>query len=941
MPEPSPPAPSALLPIERTPPRPSTPRPSAPNLPPPPSAWDRLARRWQGRTRYALALAALAATAAATAAYHAPQTAHRAAATLRFLPPAEPASTDAFDRAVQAELGALQDALAAATPDQADQTGALASLAQQLGFAPEPTADAALATPGAITLAVTRTNADDAQQFAATALARYQKASPRTAALAALAEYKQQRDHVAELEDDRARQRDYLRRFQAARADDPPADRHRRALARAQLLADRAQALADAGPALEARAAALTPDHPDAPAALRAVAQDDPALAARLRDLGRIDQDLAALPTLSRPADDASQAPSPFDKPLNTPLAAPLRSALQHAADQAHALVQAQRDALTAERNALHRNLAEPLRAARHVDPTLLGSPEGQHIWIAADALARLEAGWRAQADELRTQARDAAQDLDRIAADRADIDRASAQLARARFRLEQTPAPAPALQPAGAAPAPALTTREPNRAGFAAAAAAIAFLATLALGLTALACDDRIRRAREDDFARRAAPLLGRVPQLDPQTPRARGLGAGAVHEARAMIEAASQAAGAQSIAILGVGQEAGATSLAVGVAVSLAGADRSVLLLDVAGLHQQDNHEPASDSVDNAMQRLHVLDADELGLYQAPGAKRTGLPGVLDGEPLQDCTFQTRLQNLDLLASVTAQPGDAPRLSAKRLARILDQAQQDHGLVLIDAGSSSHGIGPLAAAAAAHAVVLVVKRGASQTRVDRDLAKLRLAGANVLGVVFNRANPKHVDAQPAPASNAVANHEDAARGSGIFASAMADRRSLRPFHDQALLDELDQPAPTAVTPPAAPSPVTQAAQPAPAAASPTPAELGANQALLDSIESTRQEAKRLQQQILDDLASRRAQTQPPPVPSEPLAPPPTVPDLHPHEPEPQHLGPVFDTHAPHVDPSAHNRPPEDLDHVLDPWVDRVIQDAAERLEPHEPPRD
>ncbi|MEM7681838.1 MAG: hypothetical protein AAF288_07770 [Planctomycetota bacterium] len=1012
-------------------PAPAQPSPVTPPGWTPPTLWARLCRRWTGRTRYALAGAAVVGVAQALAGYFAPADLHQARASLRFLPLTGPASpggspdrpTSDIDAAIQAQHQTLREAL---PPEQsARQANPFARLAARLGayldLAPAPNATALRPTPTSLELRIRARTPEAAIDQARATLARYTAADPLARAHALAQAAQDRREAVSALEAEFDQQTAHLANLRspgsssapgsspASASPSDPARAQQQARARIDVLTQRLRDLRDARPAL--RAAALHPDHPEAPSALRALAVQDPSVQ---RALDQHRRAAAALEAFSKsaapmtPREPGSVSPVSSNRPSRAAAPAPARllaelfpSYSQELQQQAVRVRAALSDALAAQQAEFqaeldtHRSALDAvLSKARRVDPALMGAPQGPAVWVAAGELDALADRWSAERSALQAEAARHARAAAELARAGADAQRTAERLAEARFRLEQAPVPAVALRAADPAPAIVVSVIEPDRVAFAAVLFLAGFGATFALGLLGLACDDRIRRARENDFARRAAPLLGQLPQLDEDQPETRRLGAGAVHEARAMIEAASQAQGARSIAILGVGPEAGATSLSVGVAVSLAAAGRTVLLVDVAGLSTG----PDTDSVDDAMQRLHVIEQDELDLYHAGGAQRTGLPGVLDGKPLAHCRFETRLHNLAVLASVTQQPGDAARLSAQRLGQVLQQAEHDHSLVLIDAGTSSHGVGPLAAASAADAAVLVVKRGATQARVDQTLAKLRVAGANILGVVFNRAQAKHVHAEPADVQDAVATGQDAARGSGIFASAMADRRSLKPFPDDSLLDELDFPRTTeqsdrASFRPEVP-PVDLSPVPVAAAAAVPPGDAGESRSdaafaasdpadpappTPDAAESARREAQRLQREVFQELAERRAasdgQKRPasPPIPALVEADPPAdaerdpdphaeldldhppAPDHHlqPLAHDPSHLGPVF---GPILDPDPNdllpgdpsavlpsatepgvepglspvmpsNRPPnDDLDRALDPWVDQQI---------------
>ncbi len=127
------------------------------------------------------------------------------------------------------------------------------------------------------------------------------------------------------------------------------------------------------------------------------------------------------------------------------------------------------------------------------------------------------------------------------------------------------------------------------------------------------------------------------------------------------------------------------------------------------------------------------HALQHQQEGLM--------GLLDALDGEPLLSCIGATGTPNLDILPLGNANANHAAQLSPRLLRRILAQAREHYDAVIIDTGPVLGSLEACVAAAESDGVVLTVSRGGLRSLAQSAIAQLDAVGANVLGIVFNRA--------------------------------------------------------------------------------------------------------------------------------------------------------------------------------------------------------
>jgi polysaccharide biosynthesis transport protein len=147
--------------------------------------------------------------------------------------------------------------------------------------------------------------------------------------------------------------------------------------------------------------------------------------------------------------------------------------------------------------------------------------------------------------------------------------------------------------------------------------------------------------------------------------------------------------------------------------------------------------------DSFDDTARSLDALARSE---PKQGDRKLRGVAGVLAGRPLAECVVQTDAKNLAILPVGDSTAADAEGLSQSSIEKLVEICRERYDVVLVDSGPVLGSIEAVFTTTAADAVVVVVSRGDRRPVVDQTLARLERIGADVAGVVFNRASSADV---------------------------------------------------------------------------------------------------------------------------------------------------------------------------------------------------
>jgi Mrp family chromosome partitioning ATPase/capsular polysaccharide biosynthesis protein len=211
--------------------------------------------------------------------------------------------------------------------------------------------------------------------------------------------------------------------------------------------------------------------------------------------------------------------------------------------------------------------------------------------------------------------------------------------------------------------------------------------------------------------------PFVAAVPNLDLTRKSRRWVdGAQCVHRLRQRLDQ-----NASTYLVSSADWSEGRTSLAMSLAISLCGAGARTVVVD-------------ADLVTRGLTRA-------LGLENCSGFF----------EMLQESEVAAMLNiprnRIAVIPAGAADEPDGLSISAPAVARLLTRLKASFDVVLIDAGAALGRVETCVLAAQVDGVLLTVGRGTEQALLVKALDELQLAGAKILGAVFNRAKPRDFD--------------------------------------------------------------------------------------------------------------------------------------------------------------------------------------------------
>lgn len=256
--------------------------------------------------------------------------------------------------------------------------------------------------------------------------------------------------------------------------------------------------------------------------------------------------------------------------------------------------------------------------------------------------------------------------------------------------------------------------------AGIAGAIAPVLFV--LFLGLF----DRRYRYSDEAEGKAGQPPLLGILPTLPDHLadPEQAAIAAHCIHQIRIMLQVGSPLAGQPQEAkrvfmITSSNTGDGKTSLTMALGLSFAASGSRTLVIDCDMVGQGLTH--------------------RLKASQSPGLHECLASGSLQGR-----VKKTTTANLYILPIGGCDAAHAGSISPINIKRLLAEAKKIFDIVVIDTGPILGSLEACVVGTAADAVVLAVSRGQNQPMVERAVRQLRSVGANIAGLVFNRAEKR-----------------------------------------------------------------------------------------------------------------------------------------------------------------------------------------------------
>ncbi|MEM7625664.1 MAG: hypothetical protein AAF333_08550 [Planctomycetota bacterium] len=306
---------------------------------------------------------------------------------------------------------------------------------------------------------------------------------------------------------------------------------------------------------------------------------------------------------------------------------------------------------------------------------------------------------------------------------------------------------------------------------------------------------DRRVRRRADGALVDSALPLISAVPVVgagdtQPGDTLARQHGGpsaevSSIQSVRAVLEA-QMARGQVSFGVAGVGPGSGTTSIAAGLAVSMAVSGSRVLLIDLAWLQKpagtgtDDEATREGLGIDGVIEELGYLEDEDSEIIALGGDAGVGFGALLEGASLRRSVVQTRLPGLAILSAMgqaeALRRRWAGRLSSRWLSKLLTVSRSGgYAATILDTGSATGSVEGMLGCAAADGTIVVVSQHETQAEYDKAVSRLSLIGATPVGTVLNRSGATRRGETRGRVARAQAT--GGTTGSGIFAAAIEAR--------------------------------------------------------------------------------------------------------------------------------------------------------------------
>jgi polysaccharide biosynthesis transport protein len=234
-------------------------------------------------------------------------------------------------------------------------------------------------------------------------------------------------------------------------------------------------------------------------------------------------------------------------------------------------------------------------------------------------------------------------------------------------------------------------------------------------------AMDKRYRFSDETNDGVANVPLLGILPRLPEQLsdPEQAAVAAHCIHQIRIMLQVGPNPDRRRVFMVTSSATGDGKTSLTMALGLSFAASGSKTLVIDCDMVGQGLTH------------RLKAQDV-------------AGLLETLNTGTLRGHVRKTGTKGLYLLPLGNADAADAGLLSPNSIKRLLAACCQHFDIVVIDTGPILGSLEASAVAAEVDGVIMAVARGQQQPLVEKAIRHLRSIGANIFGIVFNRAEQR-----------------------------------------------------------------------------------------------------------------------------------------------------------------------------------------------------
>ena len=214
---------------------------------------------------------------------------------------------------------------------------------------------------------------------------------------------------------------------------------------------------------------------------------------------------------------------------------------------------------------------------------------------------------------------------------------------------------------------------------------------------------------------------LLGILPNLPDRLsdPQQAGIAAHCVHQIRTMLQISRSNDEPQVIAVTSAASGDGKTSLTLALGLSYAACGARTLLIDCDLIAAGLTH------------RLNVNSTD-------------GILESVANRALLEYVRTTDIADVAILPVGTTHAHHASTLSPVALRRLLSEAKKHFDLIIVDTGPILGSIEASLVCAAADRTILAVARNQQRPLVEKSIQHLQAIGAQLAGVVFNRAQAR-----------------------------------------------------------------------------------------------------------------------------------------------------------------------------------------------------
>jgi capsular exopolysaccharide synthesis family protein len=254
---------------------------------------------------------------------------------------------------------------------------------------------------------------------------------------------------------------------------------------------------------------------------------------------------------------------------------------------------------------------------------------------------------------------------------------------------------------------------------------------------------DKRYRYSDETNDGVSNVPLLGILPRLPEKLsdPEQAAVAAHCIHQIRIMLQVGQNPDNRRTFMVTSASTGDGKTSLTMALGLSFAASGSKTL----------------------------VIDCDMVGQGLTHRLKAHGVPGLIETlnlGTLRGHVRKTATKGLYILPIGNADAVHAGVLSPASIKRLMSACREHFDIIVIDTGPILGSLEASVVATEADGVIVAVARGQQQPLVEKAIKHLRSVGANLFGIVFNRAEERDFQRSVASASiRSVSAHQNEPR--------------------------------------------------------------------------------------------------------------------------------------------------------------------------------